>query len=46
MKRACEILWAAVAEKDLLGIVKYIAEEDAGAALKILNRVKSGTSTK
>ena len=44
MKRACEILWAAVAEKDLLGIVKYIAEEDAGAALKILNRVKAGTA--
>ena len=44
MKRACEILWAAVAEKDLLGIVKYIAEEDAGAALEILNRIKAGTA--
>ncbi len=44
MKRAREILWAAVAEKDLLGIVKYIAEEDARAALRILNRIKAGTA--
>jgi plasmid stabilization system protein ParE len=44
MKRAREVLWAAVAERDLLRIVKYIAEEDARAAVKILNRIKAGTA--
>lgn len=44
MKEAHEIFWASVAEQDLLRIVKYIAEEDADAALKILNRIKTGTA--
>ncbi len=44
MKKAREILWAAVAEKDLVRIVNYIAEEDARAALKILNRIKAGAA--
>jgi len=44
MKGAHEIFWASVAEQDLLRIVRYIAEEDAGAALKILNRIKVATA--
>lgn len=44
MKRACEILWAAVAEEDLLRIVQYVAEEDARAALEILNKIKAGAA--
>lgn len=44
MKRACEVLWAAVAEKDLLGIVKFIARDDPAEALKILKRIKDGTA--
>ena len=44
MKEAFEILWAAVAEKDLLGIVDFIAEDDPRTALEILNRIKAGTS--
>ena len=44
MKRAYEILWAAVAEKDLLRIVEYVAEEDARAALEILNKIKAGAA--
>lgn len=44
MKESFEILWAAVAEKDLLGIVDFIADDDPGAALKILNKIKVGTA--
>ena len=44
MKEPFEILWAAVAEDDLLGIVDFIAEDDPGIALKTLNRIKTGTS--
>jgi plasmid stabilization system protein ParE len=44
MKRAQAVLWAGVAEEDLLRIVKYIAEEDARAALRILNRIKAGAA--
>lgn len=44
MKESLAILWAAVAEKDLLGIVDFIADDDPGAALKILNKIKAGTA--
>lgn len=44
MKKAFEILWAAVAEKDLLEIVEYFADDDPGAALEILNTIKAGTA--
>jgi len=37
------ILWAAVAERDLLGIVDFIAEDDPGTALDIVRKIKSGT---
>ena len=38
MRKTLEILWATVAERDLLGIVEYVAEENPGAALGILDR--------
>jgi plasmid stabilization system protein ParE len=44
MKKSFEILWATVAEKDLLGIVGFIAEDDPGIALKILYKIKTGTA--
>jgi len=45
MKEPFEVFWAAVAEKDLLGIVDFIAEEDPEMALNILNKIKVRTST-
>jgi len=44
MKKTFEILWATVAEKDLLGIIEYIATEDPGAAVAVLDRIKDGTA--
>jgi plasmid stabilization system protein ParE len=44
MKEAFEILWAAVAEKDLLGIVDFIADDDPGTALGILNKIEADTA--
>lgn len=44
MKESFEILWAAVAENDLLGIVGFIAEDDPGIALEILYKIKASTA--
>ena len=44
MKEAFEILWAAVAEKDLFGIIDFIADDDSGVALEILNKIRAGTA--
>ncbi|MHC5036765.1 MAG: type II toxin-antitoxin system RelE/ParE family toxin [Planctomycetota bacterium] len=44
MKTTFEVLWAAVAEKDLLGIVANIAEDDPQAALDALKRIETATS--
>ncbi len=41
MKKTFDIRWAAAAERDLLQIVEYIAAEDVGAALDVLNRIKA-----
>ena len=43
MKRSFEVLWAAVAENDLLGIIDFIAEDNPGAALDNLYKIKSST---
>ncbi len=40
MRQSFAVLWARVAEKDLAGIIEYIASEDAGRALAVLNRIK------
>ena len=44
MTGSFEILWAVVAERDLLGIVDFIADDDPGAALEILHRIRAGTA--
>ena len=44
MKESFDILWTAVAENDLLGIVDFIADDDPGIALEILRKIKKDTS--
>jgi plasmid stabilization system protein ParE len=44
VKEAFEIVWAAVAERDLLGIVDSIAEDDPGIALEILHKIEVDTA--
>ena len=44
MRKTFGILWAAAAERDLLGIVKYVAEDDPGAALGILDKIRVGAA--
>ena len=43
MKESFEVLWAAVAEFDLLGIVAFIADQNPEAARDVLRRIKSST---
>ncbi|MBL6971573.1 MAG: type II toxin-antitoxin system RelE/ParE family toxin [Desulfobacterales bacterium] len=40
-----KIEWAEVAEKDLKGIVEYIAEDSPANALKILKKIKQKASS-
>ena len=44
MKKSYEVLWAAVAESDLLGILVFIAEESPGNAIKTLKKIRSRTA--
>ena len=44
MKEPFKILWAAVVEKDLHGIVDFYADDDPGTALEILNKIKADTA--
>ncbi len=44
MTKSFEVLWTVVAEKDLLGIVRFIADDDPRAALGVLRKIKSGTA--
>ena len=44
MKKSYEVLWASVAENDLLGILVYISEESPGNASKILVKIKNRTA--
>ncbi len=41
MKNNYNVLWADVAEKDLIGIVEYIADDNPVTAIKILDKIKS-----
>jgi len=41
MKKTYKVLWASVAESDLLGIITYIEADDPGAAIDVLNEIKS-----
>lgn len=44
MTRTFEVLWAAVAEDDLLGIILYIADESPRSALTTLTRIRNRTA--
>jgi len=44
MTESFEILWALVAERDLLGVIDFIADDDPGTALEILHKIEAGTS--
>lgn len=44
MKRTYEIVWARVAEADLLGIVEFIAGNNPPAALEVLGKIKARTA--
>ncbi len=45
MSNNYKIEWAEVAEKDLKGIVEYIAEDSPANALKILKKIKQKASS-
>ncbi len=44
MTKSFEVLWAAVAENDLLGILLYIADESPRDALKVMARIRTRTA--
>lgn len=44
MKESFEVFWASVAEKDLLGIIDIIVDDNPEIALEILNKIKAGTA--
>ncbi len=43
MRKTFEIKWAAVAEEDLLGIVRFITEDDPEIAIAILKKIRTRT---
>lgn len=45
MKRRLPVEWATVAARDLTEIVEYIAREDPGAALRILDALEAKASS-
>ncbi|MCA9470480.1 MAG: type II toxin-antitoxin system RelE/ParE family toxin [Nitrospirales bacterium] len=45
MKQSYEVIWAETAEKDLQGIVSYIAQDNPSQARKILQKIKKSAST-
>lgn len=44
MSSKSNVIWAAVAENDLIYIIEYIAEESPQNALKILNKIRQKAS--
>ncbi len=44
MRKNYEVIWANTAENDLLKILKYIAQNSPGNALKILKKIKKQVS--
>jgi toxin ParE1/3/4 len=44
MKKSYKVLWARVAENDLLGIIIFIAEDSPDNAQKILSKIKNRTA--
>ena len=44
MSAKFEVIWANIAENDLINILEYIAEENLTNAIKIFNRIKKSAS--
>lgn len=44
MQKEYEVVWAEIAENDLLKIIEYIAEDNPSAALQILGKIKKQVS--
>ena len=44
MRKSFEVRWAAIAERDLLEIIEYIASDDPGTAMEVLKRIKVRTA--
>ena len=44
MSKTFEVRWAHTAERDLLGIVEFIAADAPGAAREALNRIRASTA--
>jgi toxin ParE1/3/4 len=44
MKRKYEVLWPNVAEKDLIGIIEYIALDNSANDLKVFRKIKKKAS--
>ena len=45
MKKKYKVIWGDVAENDLICIIEYIADENIGAARKILKKIKDKASS-
>jgi len=45
MTRKYNVLWANVAEKDLIGIIEYIAEDNLTNAIKVFEKIKKKASS-
>ncbi len=45
MKPSYQVVWANIAEKDLQGIVSYIAQDSVSQALHILHTIKKSASS-
>jgi len=45
MKNQYRVVWAETAEKDLIGVVEYIAEESPSSAIEISKQIKRKTSS-
>jgi len=44
MRKKYKIIWTAIAEKDLINIIEYIAVDSKHNALKIFNKIKKKAS--
>ncbi len=44
MQKEYEVIWAEIAQNDLVEIIEHIAEDSPGTALKILNKIKNRVS--
>jgi addiction module RelE/StbE family toxin len=45
MKKKYEVKWSNVAEKDLMGIIEYIADDNPANALRIFKQIKEKASS-